>query len=129
METTPVRLITQNDNYDDIWTHRKNKASGTITPRNSSQESVTISYDFTNCQDKILCAISGHTHKNIVDYCEGQTGLLSVSLDYFANRTIHFGLIDRANEQLNIWQLTYTNDTAAIDNWQAPFDKPETEEQ
>lgn len=119
--TTPERFINKTSSsvsamFDAIWAARKNKTSGTLTVQNE-----TISYDFTNCTDNCLCALAGHWHDDVVDYCGGNTGILCATFDWFADRTINFGIIDRANSQIKVWKLHNEDDTPGVQTWTAPF--------
>jgi len=94
---------------------RKAKAAGEITVN-----SEVIPYDFSGCKDKILCALSGHTHVDLVDRAGG---LLVTAFDRFSAETpvVHFGLIDREANRLNVWKVS-GGETPRTENWQAPFD-------
>lgn len=112
---TAIYISYSDSNSADVFAARKAKTSGSITVGSD-----TVSYDFTNCTDNILCAISGHTHKDGVDRAGD---LLTVSFDRFsaAIPVIHFGLIDRENERINVWKVS-GGSTPTTSNWQAPFD-------
>lgn len=100
-----------------LWNARKTKTSGSI-----SYNSESVPFDFTSCENDCLCALSGHTHFDGVEYLNG-TGLLQVSFDWFTNNTIHFVIIDRRNEKVKCWKLNEDDDTPAVDVWEMPFDK------
>lgn len=115
--STLIRLITQTSGFDAIWRDRKTKSAGSITSQGQ-----TIDYDFQGCTDKLLCALAGHMHNDAVDYCGGATGMLCATFDWFADRTIHFGLIDRRNNQVKVWKLHNEDSTPGVQTWTAPFD-------
>lgn len=117
--STPEYIVHWDNYLNALWNARKNKTSGTV-----STGIISASYDFTNCTDDCLCAIAGHTHTDAAEYVgNSNTGLLNVVFDWFADDTIHFGLIDRRNEQINVWKLSNVSSTPAVENWQMPFDK------
>lgn len=110
----PMYIIHLSSRLNALWNARKNKTAGTVSG---------IDYNFTNCTDNLLCAISGHTHFDGVDYVDGsEDGLLVASFDWFADKTIHFGIFDRRVGKIRVWKLSVVNDAPAVENWEAPFD-------
>lgn len=106
------------DAFLNLINARKNKTSGTI----KDFYNVEHSYDFSQCKNDILCGLHGHTHYDAFEYVGGMdNGLMNVSFDYFQkNYTVHFAIVDRANNQLNVWKV---DDTATVNNYQIPFNK------
>lgn len=98
-----------------VFGARKSKTAGEITVNSEA-----IPYDFSGCKDKILCALAGHTHVDLVDRAGG---LLVTAFDRFSAETpvVHFGLIDREANRLNVWKVS-GGETPKTENWQAPFD-------
>ena len=112
---TSARYICPSLSYSaDVFAARKAKSSGTITVGEE-----TIAYDFTGCNDNLLCSISGHEHASLVDW----TGdLLCATFNRFGptSRTIFFALFDRENQKLNAWEVA-NGDTPGAKHWEAPF--------
>lgn len=108
-----VSLLDGTHRMEGMFRDRKACTSGTETIA-----SQTIAYDFTACTDPFLCAIAGHTHADAVKHLGN---LLIQTYDWFDNMTIHFGLFDQANGQVNVWKLSYDSNTAAVTNYQVPF--------
>ena len=98
-----------------LWNARKAKTAGSIVYNGE-----TITFDFTACEKDCLCALAGHTHRDGVEYLDG-TGLLQVAFDWFANDTIHFGIIDRRNNKIKCWKLSNDNNTPSVDAWEKSF--------
>lgn len=116
---TPEYIVHWDNYLNTLWNARKNKTSGSV-----STGLISASFDFTNCTDNCLCAIAGHTHTDAIEYVgNANDGLLGVVFDWFADDTIHFGIIDRRNECIKVWKLSNTNDTPTVENWQKPFNK------
>lgn len=99
--------------FFDLINARKNKTNGTIND---------IAFDFSQCETDILCGLHGHTHYDAYEYVGNvDNGLMNISFDYFQkNYTVHFVILDRVNDQLNVWKV---DDTATVNNYQIPFDK------
>lgn len=113
----PTIFITHYDPYLlPLWNARKNKTSGTIT-----HEGLSLTYDFTNCENDCLCALAGHTHHDGAEYIDDSNdGLLQIAFDYFTDYTIHFGVIDRQNRKIKCWKISQS---AATIVWDMPFEK------
>lgn len=80
-----------------LFIARKNKTSGTFT----DVEGNVHSYDFTNCESDLLCALHGHEHQEIYGYADK---LLCYCADWLGDdMNCTFGLIDRANGKLRVW--------------------------
>jgi hypothetical protein len=83
---------------EDTWKvmkDRRNKRSGTIT----DSECVSHSYDFTDCESRILCSLHGHSHEELYLQEEGLT-------TYAANSGCTFGLINRDTNKVTFWQFS-----------------------
>lgn len=94
-----------------LVTARKNKTSGSVTDSNG----VSHSYDFSNCQHELLCALHGHQHEEMYATLDG---LLCYVADWYGNNgSCVFGLIDKANGKLRIWKFdsTVTYDELVLD--------------
>lgn len=78
---------------------RKNKTSGSYV----DTEGVTHTFDFTGCEHELLCTLHGHDHAELMSTADGLTA-------YAANRypVCVFGLVDRENRKLYIWQFDAT---------------------
>lgn len=83
--------------YWNFFLARKNKGSGTFT----DHDRVTHSYDFSSCENDLLCILSGHEHAEewSVEY-----GLTHYAANRYPNGSV-FGAIDRANKKLHIWEF------------------------
>ena len=116
---TPEYIVHYDSYLNALWNARKNKTSGSVSTGN-----ISASYDFTQCETNLLCAIAGHTHTDAVQYvADANDGVLQAVFDWFADDTIHFGIIDKAQRLLKVWKISNTSNTPAIDTWQMPFDK------
>lgn len=84
-----------------LWTvmkDRKNKRSGTYV----DDEGVTHSYDFTQCDDDLICTLHGHAHEFLY--------LREDNLSSFAFGswfTVSYVLLDRTNKKLHLWTNSY----------------------
>lgn len=109
-----------NTRFPAMWEGRKAKTSGSIT----DEYGIVHAFDFTGCNGELLCCLHGHNHKDE----HGFIGVLqNVGFDAFynSNHCIYFVLVDRENRQLNIWKV---DNTPQSQNFQIPFDPPETTE-
>lgn len=90
---------------ENLWTvlkDRRNKRSGTIT----DSSGVEHSYDFTACTSRILCSLHGHAHEELMLSEDGMTAYVA---DWYGdNNSCVFGIIDRANSKLKIWEVKTT---------------------
>jgi len=104
---------------DALWSARKNKTSGSFT----DELGITYSFDFSNCNSDYLCHLCGHMHKD--GYAYAGDAVLQESFDcwYASPYAIHFVLVDRENQQLNVWKV---DSTPQYQNYQVPF-SPTTE--
>lgn len=100
---------------DELFSARKDRDSGTVT----DSDGVTHDYDFSGCTTELLCALHGHTHYDAYNYV-GSVGVLSMAFDWFDDNTFFFALIDRVNNQLNIWKVE--GDALTWQNYQIPMD-------
>lgn len=103
---------------DAFFSARKSRGSGTIT----DSDGVEHTYDFTNCENDVLCSLHGHTHEDAYLYLNDT--LLSYTFDWFADNTFFMALIDRVNRCLNVWKIEAPNGVPTYQNYQIPFDKP-----
>ena len=103
-------------NTDDLFSARKTKGSGTIT----DSDGVEHNYDFTACESQLLCSLHGHTHYDA--YLHLNDSLLVNAFDWFDDNTFFFVLIDRVNNQLNVWKVEAPNNTPTYTNYQIPFE-------
>lgn len=97
-----------------VLSARKRLSAGTVT----DTDGVTHDYDFTQCVSPVLCSLHGHMHADLYQYLDG--GLLQNTFDWFDKNTFFFVLIDRANNQLNIWKVE--GDSMKWTNYQIPLD-------
>ena len=120
IEKPTKTYITTGDNYlVQLWNARKNKQSGTI-----SHAGISVTYDFTQVTDDVLCAIAGHTHYDGVEYLgNANDGLLQVAFDWFDDDTIHFFLIDRTSRNVKCWKLHNESRTPGVQTWEMPLDR------
>lgn len=79
---------------------RKEKTAGRYTDLNG----VEHSYDFTNCKTNVLCGLHGHAHKELYGYAGGL--LCYAANGYLNERASVFGLIDRKNGKLRVWEFS-----------------------
>ena len=103
---------------DAFFSARKSRGSGTIT----DSDGVEHTYDFTNCENDVLCSLHGHTHEDAYLYLNDM--LLGYTFDWFADNTFFMALIDRVNRCLNVWKIEAPDGVPTYQNYQIPFDKP-----
>lgn len=115
--STEVGRVSELDT-DALFSARKTKGIGSIT----DSDGVEHNYDFTNCNTQLLCSLHGHTHYDAYLYLNDS--LLVNSFDWFDDSTFFFVLIDRINEQLNVWKVSNPSEGAKVENYQIPFNKP-----
>ncbi len=91
-----------NMSIGEILSARKAKGNGTYT----DSDGIVHSYDFRNVESDLLCALHGHTHKEM--YLEKDVlGFPVYVADWFGNDyTCCYGLIDRTNQKLMIWKFS-----------------------
>ena len=82
---------------------RKNKTSGTVT----DDDGVTHNYDFLECETDMLCCLHGHLHEEVYSTANGLTCYIANS--WSASYSCVFGLIDRLNRKLFIYQFDTNN--------------------
>lgn len=102
---------------DTLFNARKSKSIGTVT----DSDGVEHEFDFSGCSSNILCGLHGHTHIDAYNYVGGD-GLMDATFDWFADNTLHFILVDRVSEQVNVWKVEGT--ALKTTNYQIPLDKP-----
>ena len=112
--STVVARISELDT-DTLFSARKTKGSGTIV----DSDGVEHNYDFSDCGSTLLCSLHGHTHYDAYLYLNDS--LLVNAFDWFDDDTFFFVLIDRVNNQLNVWKV---DNTPQYQNYQIPLDKP-----
>lgn len=90
---------------ENLWTvlkDRRNKRSGTIT----DSSGVEHNYDFSGCTSRILCSLHGHAHEELILSEESMT---AYAADWYGdNSSCVFGIIDRVNSKLKIWEVKTT---------------------
>lgn len=96
-----------------IASARKTKTSGTITDKYG----VEHTFDFSGCDGELLCSLHGHVHEDGSGYY-GTMPYATFENFYASPRCLYFVLVDRANEQLNIWKV---DSTPQYQNFQIPF--------
>ena len=107
---------------DDIFLARKNKTTGSFTDRSG----VVHTFDYSGLTGNLLCGIDGHLHFDCSQYT-GNDEFLCESFGSFKldqGGFMYFGLIDRENDQLNIWKIHHEN--LYYENYQVPFSIPST---
>lgn len=111
---TTWRIIHSTDALNPLWIARKNKTAGSVSYGN-----VSASYDFTNCDKPLLCALSGHTHQDLIEHMGSNEELLQIAFDRFTNTTkaLHLGLIDRRSNKVKVWKINASSMDAQ--NWEA----------
>lgn len=82
---------------------RKAKTSGTIT----DSQGVSHSYNFTGCTTKMLCKLAGHLH----DEKYSTTDFTEYAANAWVTNGLVFGLVDRANNVLKIWNMNTSTKT------------------
>lgn len=119
----PVYITHLNNFLVPLWNARKNKTSGAV-----SSNGVSVSYNFTNCENDCYCALSGHTHWDGIQYLNNANdGLLNVAFDFFKEgQTVHFGVIDRGERKIKVWKLSNDSNTPAVTAWEKDLDKVTT---
>jgi len=100
---------------DVLLADRNSHSSGSVI----DSDGVSHDYDFTDCNGKILCGLSGHYHLDRYWYAENG-GMLEYTFDGFlySPRPIYFGLIDKQSESLRLWKINTNN---AVFAYQLPF--------
>lgn len=94
-----------NDTYLlwDFFVARKNKQSGTFADINGTSHA----YNFSQCENDLLCTLHGHTHAEWYTTSYGLTGYAADR--YYAGGTnackCVFGLADRDLQKLRIWEF------------------------
>ena len=104
-------------NTDDIFVSRKLKHSGSFT----DSSGIVHTYNFSGMKEDLLCGIDGHLHYDCSQYTENDE-FLCESFGAWKEGYIYFALIDRRNEQINVWKIDYTN--LVYENYQVPFAIP-----
>lgn len=112
--STKIYRVSELDT-DAFFSARKTKGNGTIV----DSDGVSHDYDFTACESSLLCSLHGHTHYDAYLYLNNS--LLVNAFDWFDDNTFFFVLIDRVNNQLNVWKV---DGTPQFINYQIPLDKP-----
>ena len=87
---------------ENLWTvlkDRRNRRSGTIT----DSSGVEHSYDFSGTKSRILCSLHGHAHEELMLTEESMTAYVA---DWYGDdNCCVFGIIDRVNSKLKIWEV------------------------
>ena len=104
-----------NVNTDAFFAARKIKGTGTII----DSDGVAHDYDFSGCTTDLLCSLHGHTHHDGYLYLNGT--LLVSTFDWFADTTFFFVLIDREDNQLNVWKVSDPSDGPLVQHYRIPF--------
>lgn len=84
-------------NIGQMCSARRNKTAGTIT----DVDGVSHSYDFSSCESRLLCCLHGHEHAEMYTHL---VGMLMYCVNFAVSGYSVFGLIDRENDKLYIWQ-------------------------
>ena len=108
-----------NVDTDAFFAARKTKGAGTIT----DSDGVVHDYDFSGCTTDLLCSLHGHTHHDGYLYLNGV--LLVNVFDWFADTTFFFILVDRKDNQLNVWKVSNPSSGPQVQNYQIPFNQEE----
>ena len=103
---------------DELIQARKNHTSGTV----KDSYNVSHSYDFTGCNGDILCALSGHWHKDAYGYSL-YGGILHYVFDcyYQAPKGFYLGLIDKENAKLKLWKI---DQVPVVYEYEQEFEEP-----
>ena len=128
---------------DELWNGLLNHTSGTVLDSDGNSHS----FDFRNVEGNLLCGLSGHTHTNAW-YHVGNTGVLNIlsknmysthgvkcidELEWlsenensvFNSLTVTFALIDRKNEQVEVWNVSGAErepgEIFGLNHWIAPM--------
>lgn len=81
---------------------RKNKTSGTY----QDLDGISHTYDFTDCENELLCILSGHAHEERISTSYGIT---DYTADWYGNNgSCTFGLIDRESQKIHLWKFDST---------------------
>lgn len=87
---------------ENLWAvlkDRRNKRSGTI----ADSSGVEHSYDFSETKSRILCSLHGHAHEELMLTEESMTAYVA---DWYGDDDCCvFGIIDRVNSKLKIWEV------------------------
>lgn len=79
---------------------RREKTAGTYT----DLRGVTHSYDFTDSQTDLMCCLHGHNHQEMHGYAGDL--LCYAANGYLNNKASVFGLVDRKNGKLKVWEFS-----------------------
>lgn len=96
----------------EVMKDRRNKRSGAIT----DGEGMTHEYDFSNVETKLLCSLHGHAHEELMLTEDGMTAYVANWLS--DDKNCAFGLIDRENGAMYIWQF---NNSVVLDMLTLPI--------
>lgn len=101
----------------ELWSGRKAKTSGSVTDEYGN----SYAFDFTKCDGELLCALHGHLHSGGHEYIGG---LLDVWFSGVVSDhdPFHFVIVDRENQQLNVWTV---DKTPQYTNYQIQFNPAE----
>ena len=95
-----------------LWSARKAKTSGSIT----DGYGVTHTFDFSNCESDLICALHGHMHTDGHAYVGG---VCSAWFDWYnPYQAVNFVLIDIENDQLQVWKVDTANN---VTNYTVPL--------
>lgn len=87
------------ENMWPVLKDRRNKRSGTIT----DSSGVAHTYDFSSVKTKLLCSFHGHTHEEL--YLSEENTTSYAANWYGDDNACVFGVINRANNTLKIWEV------------------------
>ena len=104
---TPTAISTTGSGLADVsidalLAARNAHTSGTI----NDSYGVSHAYDFTGCNGKIICGLSGHEHRDEYGY-SASGGILANCFDcyYQSPKCFYLGLIDTSAEKLKLWKI------------------------
>lgn len=98
--TTYIRNI-PSISISEILAARKAKTSGSYT----DSDGVTHNYDFTNCQNDLMCSLHGHEHAEAYITKNTYGFPVYVGDDFDNDGRCAYGLIDRADRKLYIYSF------------------------
>lgn len=103
---------TQNYKIWQMLKARKAKASGTFQDCDGN----THDFDFSICENNLLCTLHGHEHVELMSTADGLTAYAADLLS--DSRRCTFGLIDRLNSKVTFWVF---DSTGCLDPLELPI--------
>lgn len=111
-------VVFKNDMFlDDMLRDRNLHVAGTV----SDSYKVSHQYDFSRTTGRILCCFAGHEHRDWYGYRHGILQMIfdDVNGQNPTNHALHFGLIDRNEEKVQVWKVS--DNPIHVYHYEVPF--------